>query len=452
MPEKRSTLLSQWTPALRDSRIVLITAVFVVLLTLPFVINDVYITSLVARMMIFAIAAASLDLILGYGGMVSFGHAAFLGIGSYAVGVLSFYGINDGYLQFTAAIFGSALVGALIGALSLRTGGLYFIMITFAFSQMLYYLGVSLEPFGGDDGMNIDRSEFGFMNLNDNLLTSGEGSRDMQLIFFTTLAILVLSVIVLRRFVNSRFGMVVRGAQSNEPRMQTIGFPTFRYRLTAFIIAGAICGLGGAMWANHQEFVTPEYMQWLISGEILVMVLVGGMGTIIGPVVGAVAYLTIEELLKGFDLDLSFQIGDRTVFLVYTGQNDWPIIFGPMLVLLVIFTRKGLLGMIPERSQAFNAAVRAIGIFFIALAVGAGAWLLFGDELKAGLGASVGPISTKFLVKYLLAAAFGAYSAVTAVRWAIANRVMIAGLGAGALRAISRRLAPAKGKNSSEHS
>lgn len=439
MTDKSSALAPKTGLTLRDSRFSLMIAGLVVLLTLPLVFNDVYITSLVARMMIFAIAAASLDLILGYGGMVSFGHAAFLGIGSYAVGILAFYGITDGYLQFAAAIVGSAMVGALIGALSLRTGGLYFIMITFAFSQMLYYLGISLEPYGGDDGLNTDRSEFGFMNLNDNLLTSGEGSRDMQLIFFTTLAVLVLSVILLRRFVNSRFGMVVRGARSNEPRMQTIGFPTFRYRLTAFIIAGSICGLAGALWANHQEFVTPEYMHWFRSGEIMVMVLIGGMGTIFGPVIGAIAFLTIEELLKSFDLDFSFQIGERTVFIVYTGQNDWPLIFGPMLVLLVLFTRKGLLGLIPERSQAFNAIVMAIGVFFVALALGAGVWLLFGEELKAGLGAEVGPIATKSLVKYLLAAGFGAYYTLTAARWMLANRAMIVGLGASVLRIVTRR-------------
>lgn len=439
MTDKSSALAPKTGLTLRDSRFSLMIAGLVVLLTLPLVFNDVYITSLVARMMIFAIAAASLDLILGYGGMVSFGHAAFLGIGSYAVGILAFYGITDGYLQFAAAIIGSAMVGALIGALSLRTGGLYFIMITFAFSQMLYYLGISLEPYGGDDGLNTDRSEFGFMNLNDNLLTSGEGSRDMQLIFFTTLAVLVLSVILLRRFVNSRFGMVVRGARSNEPRMQTIGFPTFRYRLTAFIIAGSICGLAGALWANHQEFVTPEYMHWFRSGEIMVMVLIGGMGTIFGPVIGAIAFLTIEELLKSFDLDFSFQIGERTVFIVYTGQNDWPLIFGPMLVLLVLFTRKGLLGLIPERSQAFNAIVTAIGVFFVALAVGAGVWLLFGEELKAGLGAEVGPIATKSLVKYILAAGFGAYYTLTAARWMLANRAMIVGLGASVLRIVTRR-------------
>ncbi|MHA1536984.1 MAG: branched-chain amino acid ABC transporter permease [Alphaproteobacteria bacterium] len=446
MTDKNSALAPQTSLTLRDSRFVLMIAGLVVLLTLPLVFDDVFITSLVARMMIFAIAAASLDLILGYGGMVSFGHAAFLGVGSYAVGILAFYEINDGYLQFAAAIIGSALVAALIGALSLRTGGLYFIMITFAFSQMLYYLGISLEPYGGDDGMNTDRSDFGFMNLNDNLLGASDGSRDMQLIFFTTLAILVVSVIVLRRFVNSRFGMVVRGAQSNDPRMQTIGFPTFRYRLTAFVIAGAICGLAGALWANHQEFVTPEYMHWFRSGEIMVMVLMGGMGTIFGPVVGAITFLTVEELLKSFDLDFSFQIGERTVFLVYTGQNDWPLIFGPMLVLLVLFTRKGLLGMIPERSREFNAVMKAIGVFFVALAAGAGAWMVFGDAQKPAAGAEAGLFSTKFLVKYLLAAAAGAFYAVSAARWSFANRARIAGLGAGVLRVIVRRSAAAKTK------
>ena len=442
-----SSLAPKSAPSLRDSRFVMTIAGLVVLATIPLVFNDVFVTSLVARMMIFAIAAASLDLILGYGGMVSFGHAAFLGIGSYAVGILAFYEITDGYLQFVVAIVASALIAAFIGALSLRTGGLYFLMITFAFSQMLYYLGISLEPYGGDDGMNIDRSEFGFMNLNNNLLNSGEGSRDMQLIFFTTLIILVFSVIVLRRFVNSRFGMVVRGAQSNEPRMQTIGFSTFRYRLTAFVIAGSFCGLAGALWANHQEFVTPEYMHWFRSGEIMVMVLIGGMGTIIGPVFGAIAFLTVEELLKGFDLDFSFQLGERTVNIIYTGQNDWPLIFGPLLVLLVLFTRKGLFGLIPERNRSFNAILKAIGVIFIALAVGAGAWLLFGDGLKSALGDSIGPISTKSFVKYLLAAGLGAFYTVTMARWTHANRATISFFIVGTLRAIKRR--SAKGRETS---
>jgi len=330
--------------SLRDPRFVFMALCLIALLLLPMS-GSVYLTSLTAKIMIFAIAAASLDLIMGYGGMVSFGHAAFLGVGAYAVGVMSFYGINDGYLQFIVAIVGSALIGLLIGALSLRTGGLYFIMITFAFSQMIYYLIISLEPYGGDDGMNTDRSDFGFFGLNQNLMGPAEGSRDMQLIYYLTLVVLILAVIILRRFVNSRFGMVLRGSQSNEPRMQSIGFPTFRYRLTGFVIAGAICGVGGALWANHQEFVTPEYMHWFRSGEIMVMVIAGGMGTIYGAVIGAFAILIVEELIKQISLDFVINFGLFELPVKFNGEENWEFVFGPLLVLLVLFARGGLISL-----------------------------------------------------------------------------------------------------------
>jgi len=333
----------------RDPRFVFMVVCLAALVLLPLS-GSIYLTSLTAKIMIFAIAAASLDLIMGYGGMISFGHAAFLGVGGYAVGVMSFYGIDDGYLQFIVAIGGSALIGLLIGALSLRTGGLYFIMITFAFSQMIYYLIISLEPYGGDDGMNTSRSDFGFFDLNQNLLGAPEGSRDMQLIYYLTLAILLLSIWILRRFVNSRFGMVLRGAQSNEPRMQSIGFPTFRYRLTGFVIAGAICGLGGAMWANHQEFVTPEYMHWFRSGEIMVMVIAGGMGTIYGPVIGAFAILIIEELIRKVQFDWVIDFGLFELPIRFNGQENWEFVFGPMLVMLVLFGRGGLVGLASRES------------------------------------------------------------------------------------------------------
>jgi branched-chain amino acid transport system permease protein len=348
----------------RDPRFVFMAACLIILVLLP-ASGSVYLTSLTAKIMIFAIAAASLDLIMGYGGMVSFGHAAFLGVGGYAVGVLSHYGVNDGYLQFAVAIGGSALVGLLIGALSLRTGGLYFIMITFAFSQMIYYLIISLEPYGGDDGMNTDRSNFGFFTLNQNLMGPADGSRDMQLIYYMTLGVLIISVWILRHFVNSRFGMVLRGTQSNEPRMQSIGFSTFRYRLVGFVISGAICGVGGALWANHQEFVTPEYMHWFRSGEIMVMVIAGGMGTIYGPVIGAFAILIIEELIKQISINVVIDLGLFELPIRYNGQENWEFLFGPLLVMLVLFGKGGLVNMATregwESIKAFVARVLRLG-------------------------------------------------------------------------------------------
>ena len=279
--------------------------------------------SLAARMMIFAIAAVSLDLLLGYGGMVSFGHAAYLGTGSYAVAILSFYEINNGFLQLAVAIGASALVALVIGFICLRTRGIYFIMITLALTQMLYFLGISLEEYGGDDGINTDRSEFfEWFDLGD----------DTNL-YYLILFFLVICVWFTWRLINSRFGRVIRGSQSNDDRMQAIGFPTFRYKLTAFVIAGVICGIAGFLLANLTEFVTPEYMHWFRSGEIMIMVLVGGMGTVFGPVFGTIAYLLFEEV-----------ISDIT--------EHWMIIFGPLLLILVLFAKQGIWGMLPGRERA----------------------------------------------------------------------------------------------------
>ncbi len=277
---------------------------------------------LAARMMLCAIAAVSLDLLLGYGGMVSFGHAAYLGTGSYAVAILAFYEINNGFLQLAVAIGASALVALVIGFICLRTKGVYFIMITLALTQMLYFLGISLEEYGGDDGINTDRSEFfEWFNLGD----------DTNL-YYLILFFLVICVWFSWRLINSRFGMVIRGSQSNDDRMQAIGFPTFRYKLTAFVIAGVICGIAGFLLANLTEFVTPEYMHWFRSGEIMIMVLVGGMGTLFGPVFGAIAYLLFEEVIS-------------------TITEHWMIIFGPILVILVLFARQGIWGMLPGRER-----------------------------------------------------------------------------------------------------
>ena len=287
--------------------------------------DDFYVT-LFARIMIFAIAAVSLDLILGFGGMISFGHAAYLGLGAYAVGIFSFYGINNGFMQFGMAIVGSALVALIIGAICLRTRGIYFIMITLALTQMLYFLGISLEEYGGDDGLNSDRSEF----------FSGFDLNEEVNLYYLILVFLVVTVFLMHRLINSRFGMVVRGCHSNEDRMQAIGFPTFRYKLTAFVISGAMCGVAGALLANLTEFVTPEFMHWFRSGEIMIMVLVGGMGSLFGPAFGAAAYLLFEEWVP-----------DVMELAISGSGENWHFIFGPLLVILVLFAKKGLWGLIP---------------------------------------------------------------------------------------------------------
>jgi branched-chain amino acid transport system permease protein len=271
---------------------------------------------LVRRIMILAIAAVSLNLILGYGGLVSFGHAAYLGVGAYAVGILAFYGVTNGWLQLAAAIGASALVAAAIGSISIRTSGIYFIMITLAFTQMLYYLGISIAEFGGDDGMRLKaRSRFPLIDLGDSTV-----------FYYVALAFLLLSVLIVYKIVNSRFGMVLRASKSNEARSRALGFSPYPYRLAAFVIAGAMCGVAGALYANHTNYLTPGFMSWQQSGELMFMVILGGMASTPGPVLGAFALLLVEELLKGW-------------------TEHWQVILGPLLVLSVIFFKRGLAGI-----------------------------------------------------------------------------------------------------------
>jgi len=291
----------------------------VILLALPPVlvaIGQPFYLDLTRRIMILAIAAVSLNLILGYGGLVSFGHAAYIGIGAYAVGILGFYGIFNGWLHLLVAIAASALVALAIGAVSIRTSGVYFIMITLAFTQMLYYLGISVAEFGGDDGMRLKRrSQLGIVDLND----------PVQFYYFA-LVLMLLAVYLTNRIVNSRFGLVLRATKSNEPRSRAIGFSPYPYRLAAFVIAGAMCGLAGALYGNHTNYITPGLMSWQQSGDIMFMVILGGMATTAGPVLGAFALLLLEDLLSSW-------------------TQYWQVILGPLLVLSVLFFRRGLSGI-----------------------------------------------------------------------------------------------------------
>lgn len=273
---------------------------------------------LFTRIVIFAIAAVSLDLILGYGGMVSFGHAAYLGIGSYAMGILSYYGITNGFVHFGVAIAGAALAALAIGWVSLRTSGVHFIMITLAFSQMIYFLCESLNQFGGDNGLNIpDHSNFaGLIDL-DNPTT----------LYYLAFVCLLVCLLLGSRLVESRFGMVVRGAKSNERRMAALGFATYRYRLAAFVIAGAMGGLAGVLLANQTLFLSPSIMHWTRSGEIMMMVILGGMGTLFGPVAGAAAYLVLENVLSGL-------------------TSHWQAVLGPLLIIVVLFSKGGILNLV----------------------------------------------------------------------------------------------------------
>ena len=202
-------------------------------------------------------------------------------------------------------------------------------MITLAFAQMLFFLFVSLEPYGGDDGlMMMGRNDLFGIDLSDDMTF-------YYLCFIALMAFLLLT----RRLVDSRFGMVIRGCKQNERRMRALGFPVYRYKLTAFVIAGAGAGLAGALSANHTEFVSPDFLHWTMSGDIMIIVILGGIGTLYGPVVGAVVFLMLEEFLPlAFD-----SVGLEGL------KEHWRFLFGPILILVVLFARRGLFGLLAGR-------------------------------------------------------------------------------------------------------
>ncbi|MGE0253095.1 MAG: branched-chain amino acid ABC transporter permease [Alphaproteobacteria bacterium] len=279
-----------------------------------------------ARVMLWAIAALGLNLILGFGGMVSFGHAAYVGIGGYTVAILAFHGETSAWVQWPLALALSGLAALAFGAVSLRTRGVYFIMITLAFAQMVYFLGVSASHYGSNDGLNIRRrSDFSIGGL-DLTVT------DPITVYYIVFALLLLVLWGCGRIVRSRFGMVLRASQSNDTRLQSLGIPTYRYRLAAFVLSGMICGLAGVLTANVERYVSPDMMDWPRSGELIFMVLLGGMGSLFGPVIGAAAYLILSELLSSL-------------------TEHWHVVFGPFLVLVVLFARGGLMGLFAGRGD-----------------------------------------------------------------------------------------------------
>ena len=303
--------------------------IFLVLAVIPLVAlvtGGGYLVSLGARVMIFAVAAVALDLLLGYGGLISFGHAAFIGLGAYAVGILAAHGITDALIALPAALAISALYAFLTGIVCLRTTGVYFIMITLAFGQMAFFTATSLAPYGGDDGLTIAaRNTFaGFALI-----------KNERAFYYVVFACLAGSYVFCRALVASRFGRVLRGAKENPVRMATIGFNVYRFQLAAYVIAGALAGLSGFLLANATEFVSPAYMSWQRSGELIVMVLLGGLGSLNGAILGTAAYLLTEEWLAGF-------------------TENWKVIFGPVLVLVVLFARGGLLGVWAELVRRFG--------------------------------------------------------------------------------------------------
>lgn len=294
--------------------------IFLILAAIPvlaLIRSEDYLLSLFERLMIFAIAALSLDLLIGYGGLISFGHAAFVGLGAYAVGILSAHGVQDAVIALPVALLSSALFAYVTGVVCLRTKGVYFIMITLAFGQMVFFTASSLAPYGGDDGLTMAARN----TLGGFAFFRSEGS-----LYYLIWGCLLGAYCFCRMLVGSRFGRVFRGAKENALRMETIGFNVYRFQLAAYVIAGMMAGLSGFLLANATEFVSPAYMSWQRSGDLIIMVILGGLGSLHGAIIGAGAYLLLEEWLSAF-------------------TEDWKVIFGPFLVLVVLFARGGLLGM-----------------------------------------------------------------------------------------------------------
>ena len=292
-------------------------------------INESFYVTLFTRIVIFALAAVGLNLILGYGALVSFGHAMYIGVGAYAVGILAHHGVSSGWVHLAVALAVGAVVAVVIGLVCLRTSGMAFNMITLAFAQMFYFLCISLKQYGGDDGLTIaTRSDFGLFSLSSN-----------NVLYYFSFALLVACVVFFHRLVHSRFGMVLRGCRSNERRMASLGFPTLRYKLTAYVISALVCVVAGVLLANLTKFAAPSYMAWQASGDLIVMVVLGGMGTLIGPVAGAVALLIFEEVLAGW-------------------TTHWMLVLGPLIVLIVLTAKKGLYGFLVERDERRRAASR----------------------------------------------------------------------------------------------
>ena len=296
-----------------------------------------YVT-LFTRILIFALAAMSLNLIIGFGGMVSFGHAMYIGLGAYAVGVLSHHGVGNGWVHLAAGLGAGTVVALAVGSICLRTSGMAFIMITLAFAQMLFFLAVSLKAYGGDDGMPLAaRSDFGLFSLGHNTA-----------LYYAALAVLVAALLVFHRLLHARFGWVLRGCKSNARRMAALGFATFRYQLAAYVISALGCVLAGMLLANLTRFVAPAYMSWTVSGELIVMCVLGGLGTLVGPIVGAVALLLLEELLTS----LKFGVGWIDTLL---GQH-WLGVVGLFIVAVVLVLKQGLYGRLVASDDAKEAA------------------------------------------------------------------------------------------------
>ncbi len=306
-------------PLSRTTGIVLLAALAIFPLAANYFGQEFYV-GMVSRLLIFALAATSLNLLLGFGGMVSMGHAAYLGAGAYTVGILMHHGVMSAWVSWPAAVLVGAVLAFLIGLVSLRTKGVYFIMITLAFAQMIYFIFVGLKEYGGDDGLSMpQRSSTGMLDL----------STDVNF-YYVVLAVTAVSMYLVYRLVNSHFGRVLQAVKQNEGRMEAIGFSVMRYKLVCFVITGALASLAGALLANQNMMVSPSLVHWTQSGSLMVMVILGGTGFFFGGAIGAVVMLMLEEILSAYTI-------------------HWQIIVGAVLLGVVLLLPHGLASLFQRK-------------------------------------------------------------------------------------------------------
>jgi branched-chain amino acid transport system permease protein len=311
-----------------------------ILLSLPFValaLDEPFYIALASRMAVLGLAAVGLNLALGVGGLVSFGHAAFFGIGGYVAGIMSTSAFNaEPLFSFPFTLYGSdllpvvwiatmlvsAAVALPIGAISLRTSGVYFIMITLAFAQMVYYFAISWPAYGGEDGLALYAR---------NQLPGADTANSLTF-FLVCYAVLMVGLAVFAVVRNSRFGTALEAARQNEVRLAAVGVGSFRVRLVAFMLSAAMTGLAGALFADLNRFVSPSMLSWHMSGVLIVLVILGGVGRLFGPVAGAMLYVLLEFVLGGL-------------------TERWQFFLGLILLGVVLFARGGLIGMLAGRPR-----------------------------------------------------------------------------------------------------
>jgi branched-chain amino acid transport system permease protein len=313
--------------------------VVTVLLAFPLAMQGLgylFYVSFASRVMIYAIAATSLNLVLGYGGMLSFGHAAFVGAGAYVASILVAEGVASAWIGWPAAVAASALLAWIIGALSLRTRGVYFIMITLAFAQMMFYLVNSMKAYGGDEGLTLPRRA---------QLGLGLDLGNEVVFYYVVLFVLLLALYALHRVVHSRFGRVMIAIRENAPRVEALGLPVYRYQLVCFVIAGAAGGLAGALLASHGKYVNPNVLHWVQSGTLMIMVILGGVGHLWGGVIGAAVLLGLEHLIADHPIAWLAQLAPNY-------QQHANLGVGIVLLAIVLFAPHGIAGLLARKRNA----------------------------------------------------------------------------------------------------